>query len=103
MSRLVYFITILILIIFCSTTVDSYSAARFRMPKQGYAKQAGGNARQKTRVEYDRGGQHISREVKPGQTNFIPKDARNVRINGLQVKPSTRATISPKGATLFDD
>lgn len=98
------FFTIMLITIFSIDT--SYSAMRMRLPKaprQSYAKQIGGNARQKTKVEYDRGGKKYSKNVNPGQTNFIPRDAKNIQINGMRVRHGERVTTSPHGASLFED
>lgn len=83
--------------------INSYSASRYRIPKQGYVKKSGGSSKKTSEIEYDRGDQHYHRQIKPGQTIHIPRDATNTRINGLQVSPNSRSKINSKGATLFED
>lgn len=83
-----------------ATTLKS---RRLMPPKQSYAKQIGGNARQKSRLEYDRGNQHISKNINGGSTSFIPKDARNIRINGIPMNQGGRAVTSPGGATYIGE
>lgn len=86
----------------------SYGATRIKsprimQPKQSFAKQIGGNARQKTKVTYDRGDKHFSKTVNGGSTSFIPKDARNIRINDIPIKQGERAITSPKGSTYIGE
>lgn len=102
------FINSLILIIafgFIFSDNNAYSAMRMKMkmPKQSYSRQVGGNIKQKSKVEYDRGGKRYSKDVLPGQTKFIPKDAKNIHINGMRIRQGERVTTSPHGASLFED
>lgn len=83
----------------CDALADGRSIAQ----RPGYVRQAGGNASQQSRLEYDRGGRHHSQVVRPGSTVHIPADARNIQVNGLQVAPGSRVTVSPQGSMLLDD
>lgn len=89
--------------LFCFGDAECAMRMKMRTPKQSYSRQIGGNANQKSKIEYDRGGKRIIKEVKPGQTHFIPKDAKNVNINGMRIRQGERVTTSPRGASLFDD
>lgn len=82
---------------------DALAAGRFFTPRPGYVRQAGGNARQQSHLEYDQGGRHHSQVVRPGSTAHIPPDARNIQVNGQQVAPGSRVTVSPQGSMLLED
>lgn len=82
---------------------ESYAGPKFRTPRGGYVHQAGGNKNQRSQLEYDRGGKHYSKNVRSGSSAQIPADARNIRVNGLQVSPGSKVTVSPQGATLLND
>lgn len=82
---------------------DALAAGRFHAPRPGHVRQAGGNARQQSRLEYDRGGRRHSQVVRPGSTAHIPPDARNIQVNGQQVAPGSRVTVSPQGSMLLED
>lgn len=101
-KKIISFIFVLILIL---SSTSSYAAMRMKMkmPKQSYSKQIGGNAKQKSKIEYDRGGKRYTKNVLPGQTKFIPKDAKNININGMRIRQGERVTTSPHGASLFED
>lgn len=88
---------------FSGLACDALAAGRFYAPRPGYVRQAGGNARQQSRLEYDRGGRRHSQVVRPGSTAHIPPDARNIQVNGLQVAPGSRVTVSPQGSMLLDN
>lgn len=51
----------------------------------------------------NRGGRRHSQIARPGSTAHIPSDARNIQVNGLQVAPGGRVTVSPQGSMLLDD
>lgn len=106
MKNFIASIFTVLFIFFCFS--NSYSAMRFKsprvkQPKQSYAKQIGGNAGQKTKIEYDRGGKYFSKTINGANTRFIPKDAKNIRVNGMRINQGERVTTTPKGATLFED
>lgn len=89
-------------------TEECYALPKFNVPKTmpktgGYVKHAGGNKNQKSQLDYDRGTKHFSKTVRSGSSEQIPPDARNIKVNGLQVAPGSKITVSPQGATLFND
>lgn len=100
-------VCLIFVVLFCSLIIKNADAAgRYSMPKapaskQGYTRQAGGNAKQNTTVEYDRGNKRYTQQVKPGQTFYTPKGASNVTTNGRPTTPSSRATTTPQGAIIF--
>lgn len=65
--------------------------------QQGYVRQAGGNSRQISTLDYSRGGRMYHFDIRPGATQFIPKDARNVLINGRPATAGQKAVVSPRG------
>lgn len=95
--------TVVVALAITGLACDALAAGRFFTPRQGYVRQAGGNARQQSRLEYDRGGRRHSQVVRPGSTAHIPPDARNIQVNGLQVAPGSRVTVSPQGSMLLDN
>lgn len=82
---------------------DALAAGRSVAQRPGHVRQAGGNAHQQSRLEYDRGGRHHSQVVRPGSTVHIPPDARNILVNGQQVAPGSRVTVSPQGSMLLEE
>lgn len=82
---------------------DALADVRPIAQRPGHVRQAGGNASQQSRLEYDRGGRHHSQVVRPGSTVQIPPDARNIQVNGQQVAPGSRVTVSPQGSMLLED
>lgn len=97
---------LILMVLFAFVSENAYSAMRMKLPrapKQSYTRQVGGNIKQKSKVEYDRGGKRYTKNVNPGQTHFIPKDAKNIHINGMRIRQGERVTVSPRGASLFDD
>lgn len=97
------FTTLCVTLALAALTGDALAAGRIFAPRPGYVRQAGGNARQQSHLEYDRGGRRHSQVVRPGSTAHIPADARNIQVNGLQVAPGSRVTVSPQGSMLLDN
>lgn len=65
--------------------------------QQGCVQQTGGNKEQVSILEYSRGNKMYRFEIKPGSSHFIPKDAKNVLINGRPASAGQKATVSPYG------